>query len=173
MGLTSEQQKLVEENHNLIYHILRQMHLDIDDWYGVGAIGLCEAGKRYKPDMGCKFSSFAGICIKSAINREYRMQGYQKRAMDKELVYYDAEISDNDIDTYQNYLTDDVDVEQSVIDKITKDNMADSLDEKKKKIFTMLMDGYVAREIGEVMGCTDKNIHQQKKTIEKKLKAMC
>ena len=39
--MTDEQKKLVEENHALIYQVIRDMGLPIEDHYDLGAIGLC------------------------------------------------------------------------------------------------------------------------------------
>lgn len=39
--MTKEQQKLVEDNHNLIYLYLKNSNLPVDDYYGIASIGLC------------------------------------------------------------------------------------------------------------------------------------
>ena len=47
--MTRESQRLVEDNHNLIYKFLRNHNLE-DDWYDVAAIGLCKAANNYNSD---------------------------------------------------------------------------------------------------------------------------
>ena len=52
MDLTIDQAKLVTENHNLIYGILKEYGLlhkedDISDWYGIAAEGLVSAATTY------------------------------------------------------------------------------------------------------------------------------
>ena len=47
--MTREAQRLVENNHNLIYKFLRNHNLE-DDWYDVAAIGLCKAANNYNSD---------------------------------------------------------------------------------------------------------------------------
>lgn len=48
--LNSEQKKLVEENHELIYQFMDDYHLktdSVEDWYGTCAVGLCLAALSY------------------------------------------------------------------------------------------------------------------------------
>ena len=40
--MTDEQEKLVLNNENLIYHILKKYNLSVDEYYDVGVIGLCK-----------------------------------------------------------------------------------------------------------------------------------
>lgn len=47
-------------------------HIDEDDLFSVGVIGLRAAVERYKPDEGCTFPSYAGIRIRGAILDELR-----------------------------------------------------------------------------------------------------
>ena len=55
--LNTEQKKLVEDNHDLIYGFLTKYKLDFSTWYDVCAIGLCKAGMAY--DGSNRFSTFA------------------------------------------------------------------------------------------------------------------
>ena len=41
--LNEQQRKLAEENHNLIYKFASIKHADLEEFYGVFAIGLCYA----------------------------------------------------------------------------------------------------------------------------------
>ena len=59
--MTKEAQRLVEDNHNLIYKFLRNHNLE-DDWYDVAAIGLYKAANNYNSDK-YEFSTYAYICM--------------------------------------------------------------------------------------------------------------
>ena len=59
MRLTPEQQKLVEENHDLIYHMLNYHRLNHEDYYDIAAIGLCKAALIFKKPKKVQFSTFA------------------------------------------------------------------------------------------------------------------
>lgn len=45
--LTPQQQKLVEDNHNLIYSLAYKKNINLDEFYGDLAIGLCKAALAF------------------------------------------------------------------------------------------------------------------------------
>lgn len=57
--LTSAQQNLVAENHNLIYGFARSRNLNLGEYYDILVIGLCKAGLLFDPSRGCAFSTLA------------------------------------------------------------------------------------------------------------------
>jgi len=57
--LSSQQRKMVEDNHELIYRFLKHYGLSEDEYYDVAALGLCRAGLYYQENKGMKFSTFA------------------------------------------------------------------------------------------------------------------
>lgn len=60
--LTLEQQKMVKENHNLIYAFLNKYKLSID-YYGSAALGLCKAAMNYDSSFGTAFSTYAFVAM--------------------------------------------------------------------------------------------------------------
>ena len=73
--LTKEQQKLVEDNHNLIYSYLHKRHLPVDstsDFYGDAALGLCTAAHIYDASLGFKFSVIAYKAMENEVNYTLR-----------------------------------------------------------------------------------------------------
>ena len=56
MQLTKEQQKLVLNNHNLIYKCLKKYNLSAEEYYDIAAYALCKAALHFDPDKGCRFS---------------------------------------------------------------------------------------------------------------------
>lgn len=73
--LNEMQQRLVEENHNLIYSFLnsRSLSLDaIEDWYGTAAIGLCKAALIFDESRGVKFSTLAYFIMDNEVKRVKR-----------------------------------------------------------------------------------------------------
>lgn len=81
-ALTPEQQKLVEDNHNLIYHILRKMNLSDDEFYGIAAIGLCKAAMSYGKSNKVVFSTYAHHVMHAEIKNEFIRLGAKKRTGD-------------------------------------------------------------------------------------------
>lgn len=63
------QEQLILDNHNLIYHILKNMNLynQLDEYYDIAIIGLMKAAKNFDSNKKIKFSTYASTCIKNEI----------------------------------------------------------------------------------------------------------
>lgn len=79
MRLNDEQRLMVEENHNLIYWIIHDRHLDINEWYDLLAIELCLSVVGYQPSKG-SFSNYYKIRSDSLISRELRKETAKKKS---------------------------------------------------------------------------------------------
>ena len=62
--------KLIIDNHNMIYHFAIKYRLDIDEWYGVIATGLIKAARKFDATLGYTFSSFAYKIMRNEVLRE-------------------------------------------------------------------------------------------------------
>lgn len=73
-NLTTEQQQRVEDNLLLVVSIARgfnpQAPIELDDLISVGNIGLMRAARKYKPELGWQFSTYATVVIRREILRE-------------------------------------------------------------------------------------------------------
>ncbi len=84
---TSDRDKLVEENVNLVKIIANQIamhlppHIDVEDLIGAGIIGLIEAVDNFDPQRGVKFSTYATIRIRGAIMDQLRSMDWLSRSM--------------------------------------------------------------------------------------------
>ena len=56
--LTLDQQRIVSENHNLIYSLANKKSINLDEYYDALAIGLCKAAIAFDNTKG-KFSTLA------------------------------------------------------------------------------------------------------------------
>ena len=65
--LNTEQRKLVEDNHDLIYGFMTKYRLDFSTWYDICAIGLCKAGMAY--DGSNRFSTLAYHCMHNEVKK--------------------------------------------------------------------------------------------------------
>lgn len=77
LPLNNKQRKLVEDNHNLIFSFLQSRGLSLDsneDWYGVAAIGLCQAARSYDESIGTRFSTLAYKAMDNEVKRVFRAQ---------------------------------------------------------------------------------------------------
>lgn len=70
--LNDQQRKLVEENELLIYSFLHKNHLDISEYYGCAAEGLCRAAYKYDPSKGFTFATFAYVVMRNQFLHDKR-----------------------------------------------------------------------------------------------------
>ena len=71
--LTPSQQKLAEDNHNLIYSFMNQHHLDYDEYYGDMAEAFCIAVASYDEKKG----SLSTLAYHAMNNRLKNIRRYQ------------------------------------------------------------------------------------------------
>lgn len=77
--LNEEQEKLVEENHKLIYWYIKIRHLDIEEWYDLLAIELCHTIMKYDSEKG-SISNYFKLRADGLVSKEYKKSQSQKRA---------------------------------------------------------------------------------------------
>jgi RNA polymerase sigma factor for flagellar operon FliA len=77
---------LVTDNVGLVHHAVNQMasryprHIDRDELWNAGALGLVDAARRFDPDQGIPFSRYAMIRIRGAIIDSTRSRDWATRA---------------------------------------------------------------------------------------------
>ena len=69
--LTLDQQRIVSENHNLIYSLANKKNINLDEYYDVLAIGLCKAAMIYNENKS-KFSTLAFTCMLNEYRHELK-----------------------------------------------------------------------------------------------------
>ena len=79
MKLTAEQNKAIEDNHKLIYWYANLKGIDIDEWYGILAIELCNTVINYDPTKG-SLSNYYKLRADSTWYKEYAKSKSQKRS---------------------------------------------------------------------------------------------
>lgn len=95
-NLTTEQQQRVEDNLLLVVSIARsfnpQASIELDDLISVGNIGLIRAAKKYKPELGWQFSTYASVVIRREILREISKNKIKTEELgDSNTPYYEDE----------------------------------------------------------------------------------
>lgn len=116
--LSEEQQKLVEDNMNLVFYYLHKKNIPMD-LCDVGFISLCKAAKAYNKDSKFKFATFALKVIKNdyaMLIRNQEKVKFEQTQVSLHQVIYSS--SDEDI-----YLIDTISSES----KIDKDLILDEL----------------------------------------------
>ena len=168
--LTKEQQNLVTENHNLIYEFAKRKHLVIDEYYGILAIGLCQAAQIYDSNSS-KFSTVANKCMNNILVNHYEYLSSQRLIPEDMILYYDAPKSGEDNDDNGCFLDSFADTNCThdiVVSGIMSDILINLLSEKEQMVANMMMNGMTQDEIAECMGCKRQNVGYFIKQIRKK-----
>lgn len=137
--LTAWQQQLVTNNHNLIYGYAHSHGLDLNEYYDLLGIALCEAVKIHDPVKG-SLSTIAYLKMRQAVEKhnrkKYHKFYYEPYTYNIEQGYEDVEMQDL-IEYTKKFLTD-----------------------KQLKVFELYLDGYSQSEIARTTGCSRQNISQ-------------
>lgn len=160
--LTDEHRKLVEDNHNLIYKVLYDKHLDIDEWYGVAALALCKAAMLFDPDKKIQFSTYACAAIWNNICNQYALS-IADRQIPKDKIYsLDCEYgTGEEAYTIKDYYADDYSFEDDIL---TRERFAKGLNRFKnprdRSIVVMASEGYTYEKIGHAYGISRERVRQ-------------
>lgn len=147
MRLTLEQQKLVEENHNLIYWYIHMRHLDINEYYDVMAIELCNSALKYNPERG-SFSNFFKLRADWVMQKEYRSNQSQKRQHKR------GEFHDN---------LKDMTYEHDMVDSI---RLQELMEGEYGEIVKLRYEGYSQQEIAEMIGTNQSKVSKMLKAVK-------
>lgn len=120
--MSSEFEKIVTENINLVYHMLKKLgyYHNLDEYEDIAMIGLIKGVKSYDKSKGIALSTYLGTCIKNAIYNHSKLQSNPKRNNGILPVSLSTIItidSQKDIEL-QDILKSDVNVSNEVIEKI-------------------------------------------------------
>lgn len=148
MKLTTEQQKMVEDNHNLIYWYIHSKNLNLDDWYDLLAIELCITAIKYKPERG-SFSNYFKLRADGMLSKEYnKAQSIKRKGTTVE--YLDDVVSKTRV----------YNLEDDVI-------LNDMMNSKDSHILKMKSEGYTQAEIAEVLDVSQSYISKLLKQVKK------
>ena len=165
--LTEKQKQLVADNHNLIYEFLHQqgMHTseEIAEHYDLCAIALCKAARRFDTSKGFTFSTFAFICMKNEMKRQFEYQGRSNRIPTGMLCSYEAEIlltsdGDNKSKSLADMLSSDDDLQENVATLCIFEEALTKLSSTERRTLALLSDGYTQREAAEMIGVSQATV---------------
>lgn len=170
MVLNDEQQKLAEENHDLIYWFAKNNKLDIDEYYGELAIELCKAAYRYDETTGYSFTTYATKCMNNRIKRLFQKKGQtiegNESILSLDYIYYTewsepCTLADLIVDNKE-----DIEKEEEV--KIDAEYFVQTLNDRDKYIFKSLLLGKTQSELAEELEVSPQYVHMIVKRIRKK-----
>ena len=151
--LDEQQKKLVEKNHNLIYHTLHKYKLNEEEYYDILAIGLCKAAIKFDPERS-KFSTFAMKVMYNEFLMHDRDENANKRKVNKNTLSLNYRMKDpkNESRTceFGDLLTDCREPFMDVIHMY----LPDILTEQELLVCKLSYNGYNQTQIGEKLGVT-------------------
>lgn len=169
--MTDGQRKLAEENHNLIYSFLHEQRLSIDEWYGLAAIGLCEAAELYDPARGT-FSTIAYSCMRNKIYKQLRRDSAKKRG--SEFVTVSLQEVRRNAKTGDDYALEDVvpsemHMEDEVIAEMNLRRVLGDTKDRDRKVLLLLSDGMSQNMVAHVIGTSQATVSRIARQFEKRL----
>ena len=167
--LTKEQQRLVEENHDLIYGYAKLHNISIEDYYGVLAMGLCDAAKRFDETKG-SFSTIAYLRMQRMFGWYIQHEKRMSRIPDNQVFSYNKPVS-RGFDTFLfETISDNYSSDNGMIWDIALSNFVDTLTEKESEVIKLLLDGKSQVDIANMIGVKKQNVGYYVSTIRKKWK---
>ena len=168
MKLTKEQQKLVADNHNLIYYYAKKHNVSLDEYYDTLALALCYAASNYDSSKA-SFSTLAMKTMDLKIQSAYTHDTRKKRVPNDMIVYYENTW------TMEDLVVSNVSPEIQVVTKYHNDEivnkMLDLLDDKRdRQILYYKLNGLTQTEIGEKFNITHQSVSRILKNIRIKIK---
>lgn len=160
--MTVDQKQLVEDNHNLIYKVLYDKHLDIDEWYDIAAIALCKAAMLFDPGKKIQFSTYACTAIWNNICNQYALN-IADRQIPKDKIYsLDYEYgTGEEAYTIKDYYADDYYFEDDIL---TRERFVKGLNRFKnprdRSVVAMASEGYTYEKIGQTYGISRERVRQ-------------
>ena len=168
-----EQQKLVEENHNLIYSFAQTKQINLDEFYDLLAIALCKAALVFDETKGA-FSTLAYMCMANEIKLIRRKESTQRvipKYVIDSLDYIYTSDKDNNETTMQETLIKDVfpAPDESVVNSIMfNDFYNNKLNNREKVIIDLLLQDKNQTDIGNLMSISQPQVSRLIKGIKTK-----
>lgn len=169
-ALTESQRELAGKNHNLIYKFAKIKEADLEEFYGVLAIGLCKAARAYDASSGYKFSTLAYRCMDNEYKMYWREELSSRHIPSNMIVSYNKMMEDDDSEgaEFLGIISNRLDSCSLDYSRVETLEFFHSLSDIQKIVLNGLMDGYRDSELAEYTGFSRSYINHIKKTIRKK-----
>lgn len=165
----SDTKQFIEENHNLIYKFLQQYNLSMDDYYDIAAIGLCKAAKKFDPERGVTFSTYAFKSMQNEYFMTLRKKQLPTMSIYEKLPDVEAELEF--IETIQDNNSENDLYIVAISEDISK--WYSSLCDLDKNIIKYLSSGLSQRDIGKILKITQSYVSRRIKNLRKGFLEIC
>ena len=109
MKLTTEQQKIVEDNLALVHYVVNKQYNGDEDYASIGTLGLIKGVVTFDETKGYCRSTYLIKCIRNEIYWYYRNDKNPKNTLSLDLEYEDNI-------TLENLLSSDTDIERDIVE---------------------------------------------------------
>jgi DNA-directed RNA polymerase specialized sigma subunit len=129
-----------------------------EDLIQTGMVGLCQAAETWDENRG-KFSSFAYICIRNAICKEFRSRNKHQGVWSLDYVITNE---NGEVGSFGDCVVGDEDV--GYVDTVVN---IDKLNEKERKVYELLLDGVEPLEISKQLGISHQYVYATRRKMRK------
>lgn len=179
--LNLQQQNIVQQNHQLIYHALHKTvyrSSELDDYYGYAAEGLCKAAKTYNSDKGA-FSTYAVHLMQNEIRMEARRE--KRRTNDNNLWSLEQMECEDPVDErdclseieemydFGWIFDDDEKKRKKMIFTYIIRKIEHIVSQREREMLKMLIDGKTQTEIGQAFQITQSQVSRNVKKLKTKV----
>lgn len=134
---------------------------DLDDFYSMANLTLWRASNTYRPTFDVSFNTFLNVCLDKSVKAEIRNRHRIKRYINRIALSADAPTSEDGNRTLLDSIASDFDTfEMAMIEQGWKafservQIYLSRLSAQEKKILFLLMNGYKAKEIRDILNLT-------------------
>lgn len=153
-------ERLVEENMSLVYFIVKRYYPTFtrdEDIIQVGLLALCNAANTWD-ESKTKFSTYAGHCIRNAINNELRNRKKYRNTLSLD---YEVVGEDGEIGKFGDFYVGQTDVEY-----VDADTFYEQLTPKEKEIVRLRKAGLSVDNIAEELGYSKSSVWSSLRKIK-------
>lgn len=159
-------EQVVLNNTGMVGLILKSLNLNPldDDLFSVGLIGVVKAVNTFKPDKGVKFTTYAASVIRNEILVTFR----KKRIIPIFSLDEPCGLGNGNLADFSEMIADSRRFEEEVIVDMQMKQVLSALNDREKKIISLIMDGKTQYEIADILGLSQSRISRIIKSIYKK-----
>lgn len=179
--MTESEQRLVEENLNLVHYILHKNTWIKNDFYNdyfqMAAFGLCLAAQRFDESKEFKFATFATAYIEGYIKRHHRdfengpikpTRSSLSNNRTPDYLYLDGIINENGDCYGYDFIEGEENKEIDIIEQLDFERIKSQLSERENCIIDLFLDNLGQVEIGHTLGISQPQVSRYKAKLRKK-----
>lgn len=180
--MRTDRDKLILDNINLIYYVLKQygLYKNKDEYYDICMIGLCKAANFFDESKGYTFCTYGVSCIRTELLGHLRKEKNNKRIANYKTISLDTTVCENEGKeiTLLDTLSSDINIEEEIINKEQQELFIEALkvlDDVELKVLSYMYgingcEELTQFEISKIVGFSQANVSRVGKRAINKMK---